>query len=398
MWLPKNEADIINAVNSGALEETDVFDAKKEVSKNQEVAKDVAAMANNGGVIIYGIGEDELGRLTQLTPIPLQGLAERVDAIVRSSISEPPSIYISSIPTEADPSVGYLVVFIPPSERAPHMVVVKNDHRFYGRSATGNYPLSEGDVARLYARRQQTEVNREALLDAEIKTSPYPPNQNYGYMFLYARPVFYREMLLGSILKNGETFPGLLNSLIEAASRTELFPQGSIYPDFRTPRRWIQYAEGFQGLLSEPGKTESPEAPGETLSIQVDLNGMIHMFCGRVAEKYEDRLLFLPEVPSGLILRFLTFIGFLYERAKYIGMVDLGLAITGIQGCLPHMPNLFRFERIAVPYIRDEYRKTTRVSGLLIKDDAKQIAQELIMPLINAITLNRSKPFENKSQ
>ncbi len=67
MWIPKSEEEIVNAVNSDALEESAIFDAKVELpSKNIEIAKDIAAMSNDGGVIIYGIGEDENGRLRNL--------------------------------------------------------------------------------------------------------------------------------------------------------------------------------------------------------------------------------------------------------------------------------------------------------------------------------------------
>lgn len=53
MWIPKTEKEIVQAVSCGSLEETITFDAKRELpTKNAEIAKDVAAMANDGGVII----------------------------------------------------------------------------------------------------------------------------------------------------------------------------------------------------------------------------------------------------------------------------------------------------------------------------------------------------------
>jgi len=39
MWLPKTEADIIQAVSSGALEESSIFDAKEELSKTRRLRK-----------------------------------------------------------------------------------------------------------------------------------------------------------------------------------------------------------------------------------------------------------------------------------------------------------------------------------------------------------------------
>ena len=75
MWIPKDEAEIDNAVANNSLAETITFDAKKEIpAKNIETAKDVSALANTaGGVLIYGIGEDENGFPNVLNPILLEG-------------------------------------------------------------------------------------------------------------------------------------------------------------------------------------------------------------------------------------------------------------------------------------------------------------------------------------
>ena len=124
MWIPETEEEIVRAVNSGGLTESAIFDAKQDLSANREIAKDICAMTVNGGSIIYGIGEDEHGHLTVLNPIDVAGQKERIASIVQTSISEPPEVRIVLIPTEADPSKGYLVVGVPPSPRAPHMVIV----------------------------------------------------------------------------------------------------------------------------------------------------------------------------------------------------------------------------------------------------------------------------------
>ncbi len=61
MWIPKDENEIIEAIKAGDLVETATLDAKKalpEQGKSKDLAIDVAAMANDGGVLIYGIGED----------------------------------------------------------------------------------------------------------------------------------------------------------------------------------------------------------------------------------------------------------------------------------------------------------------------------------------------------
>lgn len=394
MWLPKTEAEIVNVINSGGLEESDTFDAKEGLSKNQEIAKDVAAMANNGGVIIYGLGEDEHGRVTRLTPIPLKGVAERVDAIVRSSIAEPPVIHIHPISTEADSAVGYLVVFVPPSERAPHMVVVKGEHRYYGRTAKGNYPLPEGEVARLYARRQQSEVNREKLIEAEINSSPLEPNENFAYLFLFARPVFAREGFFGSLLDDEGAFRRMLDDLVVEVGHENVFPR-LFEPDFNSPPGWKHRAEGLWGAMGYPSEDKS-EAPRDTLNLQIDFDGTGHLFCGRAGERrFTGDLVIILEIVAGLTVRFLTYTGKLYEKTAYCGMVDIGLALTGLKGSIPFTNHLIlRYSR--VPYDRSEYQKSGRFSALELLKDPVRPSKYLVMPFVKAISQGLIDPFSRR--
>jgi predicted HTH transcriptional regulator len=75
VWIPRSEKEIESTVANRSLEETVTFDAKREIpSKSFETAKDVCALANTaGGVLLYGIGEDQHGRPTVLNPLTLQG-------------------------------------------------------------------------------------------------------------------------------------------------------------------------------------------------------------------------------------------------------------------------------------------------------------------------------------
>lgn len=116
MWTPKSEREILAAIEAGDLTETANFDAKAALpakGKSKDLAIDVAAMATDGGTLLYGIGEDDNDRPTALQPFRLAGARERVDQIVRTSISEPPDVQVREIPTNDDPSNGYLVVAIP---------------------------------------------------------------------------------------------------------------------------------------------------------------------------------------------------------------------------------------------------------------------------------------------
>lgn len=77
-------------------------------------------MATDGGVLLYGVAEDDQGNPTVPESIPLRGAPERVSQIVSTSISEVPFIEPPrSYPCADDPSRGYLAVVVPQSARAP---------------------------------------------------------------------------------------------------------------------------------------------------------------------------------------------------------------------------------------------------------------------------------------
>src|SRR5215216_2436679 len=97
MWMPASEEEILVAIEAGNLIENATFDAKAALpdkGKSKDLAKDIAAMAVNGGTLLYGVGEDEHDRPTILKPFKIAGARERVDQIVRASISEPPIIEV----------------------------------------------------------------------------------------------------------------------------------------------------------------------------------------------------------------------------------------------------------------------------------------------------------------
>src|SRR5256885_478894 len=132
MWIPASEDELVRAVNApGGLVETDSFDAKADLpKKSMDLATDVAAMATAGGVLCYGVAEDANGQATTLAPVKLEGARERIDQIVQAGVAEAPYIEIRQIATGREPTRGYVLVVVPASPRAPHMVTVNGDNRF----------------------------------------------------------------------------------------------------------------------------------------------------------------------------------------------------------------------------------------------------------------------------
>jgi hypothetical protein len=116
-----------------------------ESGKNDDLAKDLAAMANSGGgVIVYGVDESG-GVATALTPFNVDGAVERV-TLVASTIDEPPAL--QGVRRILDGDTGYLVVVVAPATRGPHLV----KGQAFGRTAGGNSTLTRRQIGELFAR------------------------------------------------------------------------------------------------------------------------------------------------------------------------------------------------------------------------------------------------------
>ena len=88
MWHPStwNEVEALK----GHAEESSTLDFKRQIGSNPEIAKDLAAMALNGGVLVYGVEEDkDTGVAAEIKPVPLKQVEERIRQIAGSGVSPP---------------------------------------------------------------------------------------------------------------------------------------------------------------------------------------------------------------------------------------------------------------------------------------------------------------------
>lgn len=171
MWIPRSADALVQATADGTLaHESASYEYKRALPSprdNKSIAVDAAAMATDGG-IIYGVAEDKKAATLSPVPIALAGAKDRISDVVSSQVREPPYFEVIPLPLATDSSMGYVVVDIPASPRAPHMVEVKGEYRFYGRMPGGNFMLTESQVAHLYERRERTEREAMRALDEAI--------------------------------------------------------------------------------------------------------------------------------------------------------------------------------------------------------------------------------------
>lgn len=328
MWVPKSEEEIDASIDRGDLEETHTLEFKGQLDKNsKEMAKDICAMTVDGGVIIYGIGEDDNAQFIR-TPIPLKGQPERIDQIIGTGIHERPAADIKPIPTKADPSVGYIVVAVPPSPRAPHMVIARNNNRYYGRADKTVYRLEQGQVERLYRRRLRLEQDRAEFLDQEIRNSQFEPRDDLGYLHLTSHPLFLSDDFLDQALA-GQTADSIYGIMQKACKSAPWSGDG--HPKFYVSN-YAQRSYGKRVFL-RPQPDDSEQAPDDALNVDLFDNGSTSLFFGQAAHSRPDpfsnqpKLIILEEAIAFICCQFLN-LNRLLLQDRYFGPLDLGVAVT----------------------------------------------------------------------
>ena len=111
-----------------------------------ELLKDVSAMANSeGGVILYGVTQDDSGAPADMQGLELENVDElhnRIDLIINDNIDERiPGLRHRAVPRPD--GKHYYLVQVPASYLAPHMVTMPSKRpRFYSRANTVNAPMT----------------------------------------------------------------------------------------------------------------------------------------------------------------------------------------------------------------------------------------------------------------
>ncbi len=120
----------------------------------REFLYDVAALANGGGgYLVFGIKDRRdtsnkpTGVADEIVGIPDSNLASDI-ARLENKIRDGIASRLNGIQTKAIlcGSKRVLVLAIPQSWNAPHMVTFKGTNKFYGRVSTGKYPMSVDQI------------------------------------------------------------------------------------------------------------------------------------------------------------------------------------------------------------------------------------------------------------
>lgn len=183
--------EVVAAAQGGLLEETQWVELKKQLRPadapgNVELAKDLASLSFEGGVLVIGVEDKSY----DVVGCDLDGYRDRISQVAAMRVHPPlsPVVY-PTIPHPDDETKGVLVVEVPPSEHAPHMV----DGSYWGRSSNGKRKLGDAEVRlRMEARTGSAEVFKARLLGM-VEHDPLAPlidghPTGNGHIYLLAEP------------------------------------------------------------------------------------------------------------------------------------------------------------------------------------------------------------------
>jgi hypothetical protein len=396
MWAPTTESELVAALENGSLVETSSFEAKSALpapGKNDDLAKSICAMTVDGGVILYGVGGEDKSRPTAPYPFPLANVAERIAQVAQTAIAEPPYIVITRIPTEADQDVGFISVMVPASPRAPHMLLL-GSNRYYGRDATGNRILHEGEIARLYERRERWDVDREALLDATVAGLPFTfAIREVGAIAVVAAPVMPNRDLVGYAAGETPVPDFLAEWLSRVASAADPYPgfgldglaRTAVQIDAKGADAWILGADRTPELLYQR-------------RLELTSSGTATYWTSPVISRIEDQIggrttarqLVLEMGVTRAVQQLLSTVGELYKLAAFDGVVDVGVAVLGIErasgATLQHS-----FDHPV--FGEHEYRRHARVTAGELVADTRAITRQLCDPLFRVISIRDYDAF-----
>ncbi len=384
-----DEQGLHDALSQGILTEGHFLDVKRQVAAgaavNRETARDLASFAIDGGDYVIGVDE-ATGRLY---PVPLAGLPERIEQVCLSLVDPPLVLRSRVIPAAGQQGLGYVIVSVPPSPQAPHMV----GHAYWARGDKTKYRLSDAEVLRLHERRRSWDRSAQERLNALVAADPLPQEQRrLAHLFLLAVPVPGRPGLVLDLLGADGWERRILELVHGAVSRSGVNADGpgGFGPHLGratgVERRAAGWALTTAGFL--PGRAVRSDAREEGLvELELREDGELRVFCGRasyLSERNAGVPLAFEALVVGICRQLLSIVGTVSISAAYMGSWQLGVAIQGLGGCVS--AGLAQdFLSMTPVYDADGYREATRASFEEIDQRPGAVAERLLGRLTRAL-------------
>jgi hypothetical protein len=379
-WTPTTEDELRTALSGRVLVEGHFVDFKAMVAAgdkaNLGLAIDLASLAVDGGVIVIGV--DEATDPATPSPVALAGLKERVDQVGRSRV-DPPLLVTCNEIAATGPGMGYLVIVVPASPMAPHMV----DSIYRGRGDTTNIRLSDAEVRRIRDERRQGEFDIRAILRAEVERDPISGDgRENGHLFVVAEPVFANPEMLVPIA--GDRWREWLHATFRSGA-PRLTPEWA--PDISSAVRVVRGPRGW-AMRSWDGERANAASDREdsTIELEVNENGGLRLYSARATDAFRGEPAVIDGLVFGLTWRVIDFARAVAAQAGFVGNWRFGIAATRIAGARSIRVAEGHFYSGTTPFEADDYEAWTEATNAELVNDPDRILDRLVGRLNRALS------------
>lgn len=377
-WTPGSWPDIGDAAAAGTLDETQWVELKAALpasSKpaNLELARDLASLAVDGGLLVIGI-EDDKGKAGAVTGVELAGLADRVDQVARDRVHPPLVVRPIAIEDPARPGWGCLLVTVDASPEAPHMV----DERYWGRGATGKRPLIDADVRRVFALNDQRREDFGRVVRQYVDAGPLPI---VGSLHMLLTPRAGRHAALQDFI--GEPF-GLQQLVSEVGTDDRTGWGVELLPQSRLTLRGLEISN--VPLDERVGSVDFSRLNGKVVSLRDD--GQVGLTVTTVVftedQDGSTKRWLSTKAVVALPRQALRLAARLADRAGYGGQWDAAVVVTGLRGAKAHGDG-HRFWGMGTAFPDDEYLWTTATTTTELADRPDDVLARLVTPALRVL-------------
>jgi len=385
-WPPTTLEALREALDQGILGETHQVELKRDIptgsTANEELASDLASLAIDGGILVVGIAEHAESSRNELLAVPLRGLKERVDQVARSRVDPPLLVEIHEIETDEEGN-GLLTIVVPASPLAPHMV----GGRYRGRGDSTKHVLSDAEVMRLHAAREQHAGKITQALDAFVAEDPFPPDRRrLAHLYVLGVPTTAQRGLFQDRV-NAENWSTWFHSNVLKGPAAVPFADG-FSPDLHEATQVSRRADGWTlhtAWMRGDGVPSAADRESSALELTITEDGSLKLFCGRGSDfvRESGTQVCFETLVLGLAKRLVLACGIVADVMGYWGQWDFGIFLSPLTGVVSY--RLHRGMRGTIPYSGSDYRETTSASHSELLNEVDSIVYRLCGRLNRAL-------------
>ena len=392
-----SEKDLQSAESNGLLTEGHRLEFKSSLPStkgtNKEVAKDLSSLSVDGGFYVIGVA-DEKDRPPALCPFDTTGLAERIDQITSTRVDPPLFVEVKALPSDQAGGKGYVIVAVPPSSEAPHMV----EGKYWGRDDKTKRILTDREVQSLIERRQRYIESAEKELEAYVDRDPVQ-NGELAHYFAVAVPLGAtgRDLLRRSDL--GADPWAALRRMLKSRRGQPLFS-----PSFanagHTGTRPDGWALASTGSLAGPRLVDVGEGGQDQepslLEVEFSHDGILRAYhSGVTRDARQYGYMIADNLAAGMTVGLVATAADVGTQIGYQGTWALGLAIRGPMIGMSASSAVQNFMGLASRYSANEFVRYTQASTVELTQEPIEVAERLIGAFLMALGLDPTQKIRD---